>query len=518
MADSFITQCPHCQVKFKLTESQLNAAKGSVRCGACLNIFNAKDNLAGNQVKSTPLKKPVGQNKVEKPVITEQKIESGEVDNTDNLFKFDEAPGEIQDDISESLFADLDDQESEYNQNNEKEEKTNDFNLPEELESGFSSDDDDMNSLFAEAEEGLNNIFEEPKSENTLEIKSPPTNTDDQLSDIFSSLEHSEGLITKSNSDNNSDLSGLKDDPEEDFVFGIDEPNELEIDENFLNFEENNTDAFTDDAIIAEDEITEKIINADDDTADESWAEELLSDDHPKEKKAVFNSKALGEKQIDSDNSITPQTNKSFYSGHLPANFDKDVTQISNNPRKSQNIKTSVHTIRQDTQELDDLLENNGGGFLSFIAWLFMCLILITILISQYIYFNFDYLSQSKWRPQIIQTCELIGCKVDKSTDPSKTIQLLESQKIEFNGSIKIIFNLRNSQPTFIEYPNLLVQVFDKNNLLLGDQLFTSSEYLPSQIRTENEMRGNSDLKGTVLIKDLGEKAVRYQYSLTDKY
>ncbi len=41
MTNSQLTQCPHCKASFKVSEEQLNAANGRVRCGACLNIFDA---------------------------------------------------------------------------------------------------------------------------------------------------------------------------------------------------------------------------------------------------------------------------------------------------------------------------------------------------------------------------------------------------------------------------------------------------------------------------------------------
>tara|TARA_R110002072_G_scaffold4650_5_gene32234 strand:+ start:17018 stop:18208 length:1191 start_codon:yes stop_codon:yes gene_type:complete len=41
MTDSQLTQCPHCKASFKVSEEQLNAANGRVRCGACLNVFDA---------------------------------------------------------------------------------------------------------------------------------------------------------------------------------------------------------------------------------------------------------------------------------------------------------------------------------------------------------------------------------------------------------------------------------------------------------------------------------------------
>lgn len=37
--ESMITECPHCQTRFRVTDLQLNAAAGRVRCGSCLNVF-----------------------------------------------------------------------------------------------------------------------------------------------------------------------------------------------------------------------------------------------------------------------------------------------------------------------------------------------------------------------------------------------------------------------------------------------------------------------------------------------
>lgn len=42
---SFITQCPHCRTSFRLSRSQLGAARGVVRCGACMEVFNASQRL-----------------------------------------------------------------------------------------------------------------------------------------------------------------------------------------------------------------------------------------------------------------------------------------------------------------------------------------------------------------------------------------------------------------------------------------------------------------------------------------
>ncbi len=47
MMNSLITQCPSCGTSFKLTSTQMEAASGAVRCGACLEVFSASEYLVG---------------------------------------------------------------------------------------------------------------------------------------------------------------------------------------------------------------------------------------------------------------------------------------------------------------------------------------------------------------------------------------------------------------------------------------------------------------------------------------
>jgi predicted Zn finger-like uncharacterized protein len=40
---STLTRCPHCETRFRVTEAQLGIARGKVRCGHCLQVFNASE-------------------------------------------------------------------------------------------------------------------------------------------------------------------------------------------------------------------------------------------------------------------------------------------------------------------------------------------------------------------------------------------------------------------------------------------------------------------------------------------
>lgn len=61
MTESFVTQCPHCHTSFRVSLVQLGAARGAVRCGACLHVFNAaqqlleQGQLPGASLQTAPL-------------------------------------------------------------------------------------------------------------------------------------------------------------------------------------------------------------------------------------------------------------------------------------------------------------------------------------------------------------------------------------------------------------------------------------------------------------------------------
>lgn len=52
---TYTTQCPNCQTRFKVNDSQLAAADGLVRCGRCSHVFKAPDHF----VVTRPAPEPV---------------------------------------------------------------------------------------------------------------------------------------------------------------------------------------------------------------------------------------------------------------------------------------------------------------------------------------------------------------------------------------------------------------------------------------------------------------------------
>ena len=51
--EQFITQCPNCGTSFRVSQQQLQVANGSVRCGSCMHIFQARAHQPGHKKANT---------------------------------------------------------------------------------------------------------------------------------------------------------------------------------------------------------------------------------------------------------------------------------------------------------------------------------------------------------------------------------------------------------------------------------------------------------------------------------
>ncbi len=82
MTDSFVTQCPHCQTSFRVSHAQLSVARGVVRCGSCLQVFNAAKQLLEQRAGKDAVK-PVAPAIVEPPAqraISQKQWSAAEMD------------------------------------------------------------------------------------------------------------------------------------------------------------------------------------------------------------------------------------------------------------------------------------------------------------------------------------------------------------------------------------------------------------------------------------------------------
>lgn len=53
MSEQLLTQCPHCSTTFRLATEHLDVANGAVRCGACYQVFQARDYIVNETAQSS---------------------------------------------------------------------------------------------------------------------------------------------------------------------------------------------------------------------------------------------------------------------------------------------------------------------------------------------------------------------------------------------------------------------------------------------------------------------------------
>ncbi len=178
----FITQCPHCHTSFRTSVSQLQSADGMVRCGACLRVFAADDNLlpsADIRTINIPVQEDIEDEEEfealdEQLPISELEVEDEEIaqeEETDSIFTLDMAdsvPNRLSPSIStDEPFWELVEEES----------------APEEI-AEYEADEDEDQSASTEPEDET----EEPSE--TLD--EPEEYLDEELEELPSEAEAEE--------------------------------------------------------------------------------------------------------------------------------------------------------------------------------------------------------------------------------------------------------------------------------------------------------------------------------------
>ena len=96
-----VTQCPKCQTAFRVTEPQLQAAHGAVRCGSCLHIFVADEHRRVEAATESPDNTEAD---LQSSAATESNYQSDLLFSDDDLFLDDDTqPSTITDEMLEEI-------------------------------------------------------------------------------------------------------------------------------------------------------------------------------------------------------------------------------------------------------------------------------------------------------------------------------------------------------------------------------------------------------------------------------
>lgn len=160
MTDSFVTQCPHCQARFRVNHAQLSVARGVVRCGSCLQVFNAARQLLEQRAQQAPAPEPA-EPAAEAPRAISQKQWTAEELDLDNL------------DLDVEL-AKLERREIQHTQPSGAERRQGGSDRRQKEEALSASRD----TVKAEEEKWAASLFSEPPEERVQVVEAPePTKT-----------------------------------------------------------------------------------------------------------------------------------------------------------------------------------------------------------------------------------------------------------------------------------------------------------------------------------------------------
>lgn len=444
MTDAKQTKCPHCGSTFRITDAQLAAKGGSVRCGSCLQVFRADLHLVG----ATPAPRPAAPAAPAAKAAPKPKPAKGDESWALNL-------------IGEEGGA-----------------KAEDWKLPEEGASAdsFGFSEDDISDFIAKGTAA------------PAEASAPGKSVlfDDELSD---QLEEAGSAFLTPENDNHS-LS---------------------------------------------------------ESADESWAKDILSELQTEEKKAA--SQQYGMEIVD-DRKKAPKNAKmaaALAQDEAPApagraapaparpaarpaagddflGDDADVLSFLDDDDLSQPAGSAPAAPAANPFALERPLAHVDApvvlkqrrdpirwGYL--LGWSFMSLLALALLASQYIFFNFDSLATNpSLRPVFENACARIGCYVPDIPDPTrlKVEDLVVRKHPDIEGALVVDAILKNHASFPQPFPALRLRFSDSTDTIVASRLLRPADYLRGEARVLRRMPPDTPIRISLEIVDPGKEAISY--------
>jgi predicted Zn finger-like uncharacterized protein len=463
MTDSFVTQCPHCQTSFRVSHAQLSVARGMVRCGSCLQVFNAAKQLLEQRAEEIAAQLPQAA-----PQVIELPAEPAETVAAQQLpvpVKREKAPVDL-----DSL--DLDDLDVELARLEQRE-----IQLPESFgRAGHHAEHEH------EQVESFSASRDEPQVSGER--------WDHGLSD--------------------DDVSQLPELRAEVTDQGIDEETD-ERDEPALLTETTNEDVHHDDDHRTEPSLSMAPVDLDDEPAHGQRLSADSRDDEEHHEPHEHEPRGERFSALDGDDDRR-------HRDHDDLDDDDTDDRRHNHGKRARSEPAlrdqALHDLMDDPLQLSWQKPKPRWG--RRMLWLLLVLIALGALVGQYVWYHFDELArQDQYRPWFQELCPQVGCKVPSRVD----IKLLKSSNLvvrthpEFQGALvvdAIIYNRASfSQP----FPLLELRFADTGGQLIASRRFKPGEYLSGELAGKDEMPPQTPIHIALDILDPGPKAVNYSLS-----
>lgn len=471
-----VTRCPKCATAFRVTTTQLESAKGSVRCGSCLHIFKAHDDL----VSAAP---------ITKDETIDNALTAPAEKSAESEFNFGEINFSPEDDDKESI-ADID----------------------------FADDmliSDDMDDPTTD-----NSSYE---FEGYLDMDLRPTQTTSlfdrkiQLTPEKETEEVDESWAEELLGDDRELLDALNDTPppprespapvaklhtQQDVSAAIMERHEIEvpdaseyarINEEFSNLYKTPLFSIVNDTAASQQE--------------NHLVDEALVHAHKEEKRSL-------------EEPLSPPT--TFGTGFFRHRDDQDSANAQKHPLKSQ---PAMHA-HQDSRAT--LLKNIAPSPIEMTAqrilkwsqkthWGSLTLVAALILVGQIAYFKFDKLSLIEpYRTVYLWTCPIFNCKLPGLRDTSKIIayQLILRNHPTAKNALLLDVMIRNDAEFEQPFPDLILAFTTMDEKPVASRRFKAKEYLSGELTGRQLIPSKQPVHITLELSDPGAEAVNYHMSI----
>jgi predicted Zn finger-like uncharacterized protein len=454
MTDSFVTQCPHCQTSFRVSHAQLSVARGMVRCGSCLQVFNAAKQLLEQRAGTTP------QAPLPATPHDERAEKKSEILAPQSLVVTRPAPLPVKrEERSVDLDSlDLDDLDVELARLEERE-----IQLPESFgRISKARDHDEVESFSARRDE--------PDVAQESWAHGMSHGDVDRLPELRAEVveereEHTDHLIDE--------------DP-------LDEPiNQQDRHRTEPSFSLNPSDLGDEPAHTHS---LKHQADADDQPSSERFSALDTHDDQDR----------LSARH-DDENDEAPRIAADSKRGgrNEPALRDRALLDLTDDPLQLSWQKPKPRWGRR-------------------LLLLLLILVALGALAGQYIVYHFDELArQDQYRSLFLDVCPAIGCKVPSRVDIKllKSSNLVVRSHPEFQGALivdAIIYNRASfSQP----FPLLELRFADASGQLIASRRFKPGEYLSGELAGKDEMPPQTPIHIALDVLDPGPKAANYSLS-----
>ncbi len=482
MIDSFVTQCPQCHTSFRVSRAQLGIAHGAVRCGACLHVFNAAQQLLSEQptlikpAQASPASTPRVPSAAVKPAAVSQPVANTATSTststpamTAQITPAGKQPSEtlwIHDDLDlddidlDEALAQLEEQEQQLSQEFLSLERAP---LPAER--------------FLSAHEP-SKAYDEDWAEKL--INNEPVAERPAPSPIIRQLPTVAALLPSSDSKSELQFAPV---PEQSGAAAA--PDKASINEPLTA----GTYSFLTD----------------------SAALELTSADQPQPySPADFT--PLEDEHAAANIGETAQSDAIETEEPSAASATEIADAPSGNLRQEPELRNEgLLNLAQEPLQLDWREQKKPWG--RKLAWVLLNLLALAALSGQYISYHFAELArQDQYRPWFAELCPELGC-----TLPSKVeIALIKSSNLvvrshpDFNGALVVDAILYNRAAFSQPFPLLELRFADQGGKLLASRSFKPSEYLAGELAGQDEMPPQTPIHISLDILDPGTKAVNY--------